>query len=63
MARGFGGKVDYSNPSYKMMVAMASDCSITGMKNNAQMDNHLLEGLVIMANGHFLQGIREMFRK
>ena len=63
MARGFDGKVDYNNPSYKMMVAMASDCSMTGMKNNAQMDHHLLEGLVMMANGHFLQGIREMFRK
>ena len=63
IARGFDGKVDYSNSSYKMMVSTATDCSMTGMKNNVQMDNHIFEGLVMMANGHFFKGVREMFRK
>ena len=63
IARGFDGKVDYSNSSYKMMVSTATDCSMTGMKNNVQMDNHIFEGLVMMANGHFFKGVWEMFRK
>ena len=63
IARGFDGKVDYSNSSYKMMVSTATDCSMNGMKNNVQMDNHIFEGLVMMANGHFFKGLGEMFRK
>lgn len=63
VAKGFGGKIDYTNSSYKMMVSTAADCSMTGMKNNVQVDNHMFEGLVKMANGHFFQGIREMLRK
>lgn len=62
VAKGFGGKVDYTNSSYKMMVSTAADCSMTGMKNNVQMDNHIFEGLLMMANGHFLKGIGEMLR-
>ena len=63
VARGFGGKADYSNSSFKMMFYSAVDCSLNGMKNNVQMDNHLLEGLLMMANGHFFKGIKEMLRK
>lgn len=63
VARGFDGKVDYNNSSYKMMVSTATDCSMNGMKNNVQMDNHVFEGLVMMANGHFFKGIKEMLRK
>lgn len=63
VAKGFGGKPDYTNSSFKMMVSTATDCSMTGMKNNVQMDNHIFEGLLMMANGHFLKGVAEMLRK
>ena len=63
VARGFGGKADYNNTSFKMMFYMAVDCSLNGMKNNVGMDNYLLEGLLLMANGHFLKGMKEMLRK
>ena len=63
VAKGFGGKPDYTNSSFKMMVSTATDCSMTGMKNNIQMDNHIFEGLLMMANGHFFKGIGEMLRK
>ena len=63
VARGFDGKIDYTNSSYKMMVSTATDCSMTGMKNNVAMQNHIFEGLLLMANGHFFKGVREMFRK
>ena len=63
VARGFGGKPDYTNSSFKMMFYSAVDCSLNGMKNNAAMQNHVFEGLLLMANGHFFQGVREMLRK
>lgn len=63
VAKGFGGKPDYTNSSFKMMVSTATDCSMTGMKNNVQMDHHIFEGLLMMANGHFFKGIGEMLRK
>ena len=63
VAKGFGGEPDYTNSSFKMMVSTATDCSMTGMKNNVQMDNHIFEGLLMMANGHFFKGIGEMLRK
>ena len=63
VARGFDGKIDYTNSSYKMMVSTATDCSMTGMKNNVAMQNHIFEGLLMMANGHFFKGVREMLRK
>lgn len=63
VAKGVGGKADDTDSSFKMMFYMAVDCSLNGMKNNISMDNHLLEGLLMMANGHFFQGIREILKK
>ena len=63
VAKGFGGKPDYTNSSFKMMLCSAVDCSLYGMKNNVAMQNHLFEGLLLMANGHFFKGIGEMLRK
>ena len=63
VARGFGGKPDYTNSSFKMMFYSAVDCSLNGMKNNVAMQNHVFEGLLMMANGQFFKGIREMFQR
>jgi beta-glucosidase len=63
MAKGNGGKVDYNNPEFRMMMATSADCSMRGMKINGQMNNHLLEGLLEMANGHFGKGLREILKK
>ena len=63
VAKGFGGKPDYTNSSFKMMLCSAVDCSLYGMKNNVAMQNHLFEGLLLMANGYFFKGIGEMLRK
>lgn len=57
MAREFGGKADYNNPTFRMMVTTATDCSISGMKINGKMNNYVLEGLLEMANGHWMKGI------
>ena len=63
IAKGFGGKPDYTNSSFKMMLCSAVDCSLYGMKNNVAMQNHVFEGLLLMANGHFFKGVREMLKK
>lgn len=62
IAKGFGGKADYNNPDFKMMMHAAADGSLTSMKINGNMDNYVLEGMLEMANGHFLKGILTMMK-
>lgn len=63
MARKFGGKKDYRNPSFKMMVMTAADCSLSGIRINAKLKNYLVEGLLEIANGHFFKGVRKMIKR
>lgn len=62
VARGFDGKRDYNDPTFRMMIASAADASLSGMRINGAMNNHLLEGLLEMANGHFLRGLAVMLK-
>lgn len=63
IAKGFGGKKDYSDPAFRMMMSSSADCSLSGMKINGAMNNHVLEGMLKIANGRFLAGIVEMMKK
>lgn len=63
IAKGFGGKKDYGDPAFRMMMTSATDCSLSGMKINGAMNNHVLEGMLEIANGHFLRGIGKMMKK
>ena len=63
VAKGFGGKKDYSDPTFRMMMNSAADASLSGMKISGGMNNYVLEGLLEMANGHFLRGIAAMLKK
>lgn len=63
MAKKFGGKKDYRNPSFKLMVIMAADCSLSGMKINSGMRNYLVEGFLEIANGHFFKGIGKIMKR
>jgi len=63
VAKGFGGKKDYSDPAFRMMMNSAADSSLSGMKISGGMNNYVMEGMLEMANGHFLRGIRLMCRK
>ena len=62
MAMKYGGR-DYSNPTFKMMMTTAMDCSVSGMQINGGIKGHLLEGLVEIANGHLFKGLKMMIRK
>ena len=59
MSKKYGGK-DYSNPTFKMMMTMAMDCSVSGMQINGGIKGQLLQGLVEIANGRLFKGIRMM---
>lgn len=61
MAKKYGGK-DYSNPTFKMMMIMSMDCSVSGMQINGGIKGHLLQGLLEIANGHFFKGIKLLFK-
>ena len=62
MAIKYGGK-DYSNPTFKMMMTTAMDCSVSGMQINGGIKGHVLEGLVEIANGRFFKGMKRMLQK
>lgn len=62
IAKGFPKGTSDSDPSFKMMMSSAADCSLSGMKINGAMNNHVLEGMLEMANGHWLRGILTMMR-
>ena len=61
IARASGG--DRNSPEYRMMLSSAADASLSGMKISGGMNNYVLEGLLEMANGHFLRGIAAMLKK
>ncbi len=62
IAKGFDGKKDYSDPAFRMMMICATDCPLraTVISAGGTMTDGLAQGLVEMANGHFLNGIRSM---
>ncbi|MCM1057321.1 MAG: glycoside hydrolase family 3 C-terminal domain-containing protein [Firmicutes bacterium] len=60
VAKGFGGRKDYSDPVFRMMMNSAADASLSGMKISGGMNNHVLEGMLEIANGHPFRGIAKM---
>jgi len=60
VAKGFGGKKDYSNPEFKMMILSSAGSPLRSMQISGGMKGGLMRGLLEMANGHYLRGIRKM---
>ena len=65
IAKGFGGKKDLSDPSYKMMLTCATDCPMRSViiSGGGAMSDSLAQGLLHMANGHYIKGIAAMLKK
>lgn len=63
VAKGFGGKIDYDDPAFRMVMASSADSSLTAMKISGAMRNYVLEGLLEMANGRYLKGIKYMLKR
>ena len=53
------------NPTYRMMLTSAVDCPLRAsvISSNGKMGDNMAEGLVEMANGHYLKGLRKMLSK
>jgi len=65
IAKGFGGKKDLSDPSYKMMLTCATDCPMRSViiSGGGAMSDSLAQGLLHMANGHYIKGFAAMLKK
>ena len=65
IAKSFGGKVDYSNPTFKMMVMAGADAPLraTVLSSGGAFPAHMAEGVLATANGHPIQGVKKMTQK
>lgn len=60
IAKGYGGKKDYENPNFRMQLASSAGAPIRSMQISGGMKGGVLPGMLEMANGHFLRGLRKM---
>lgn len=65
IAKSYGGKKDMSNPAYRMTLTCAVDCPLraAAICSGGAMHDALMNGLLHMANGHYLKGIAAMLRR
>ena len=65
IAKGFGGKKDMSDPAYRMMLTCATDCPMRSViiSGGGAMSDSLAEGLLHMANGHYIKGLVAILKK
>ena len=62
IAKGFDGKADYDNPEFRMMMNASAGSPMRSMKISGGMKDGILEGMVEMANGHYIKGIMKMIK-
>lgn len=65
IAKGFGGKADYSDPTFKMMVMAGADSPLRAavLSSSGAFPANLAEGLLEIANGHPLRGLKKLGKK
>lgn len=62
VAKGFGGKADYENPDFRMMMASSAGSPLRSMQISGGMKGGIMSGLLEMANGHYFRGIGRMIK-
>lgn len=62
VAKGFGGKKDYENPEFRMLMTSSAGSPLRSMQISGGMKGGVMPGLLEMANGHFFKGIWKMIR-
>ncbi len=60
VAKGFGGKADYESAEFRMMMASSAGSPLRSMQISGGIKDGIMQGLLEMANGHFLGGIRRL---
>lgn len=63
-AKTYGG-VDYSNPAFKMVMKCSTEVPVKNLciMSGGDMKRNTVEGLIHMANGHFIKGLKTMLKK
>ncbi|MBO4538043.1 MAG: hypothetical protein J5694_04150, partial [Erysipelotrichaceae bacterium] len=62
IAKGCGGKIDYENPEFRMMMNASAGGPLRSMAISSGMKGGVFKGMLEMANGHFLKGLIIMIR-
>ncbi len=62
IAKAFDGKIDYENPEFKMLMNSSAGSPVRSMEISSGMKSGIFEGMVEMANGHYLRGIMRMIK-
>lgn len=62
IAKGNGGKIDYEDPKFRMLMASSAESPLRSMQISGGMKGGLLPGMLEMANEHFLRGLRKMIK-
>ena len=65
VAKGFGGKKDMNDPSFRMLLTCATDCPMRSVviSSGGMMSESLARGMLHMANGRYIKGILAMLKK
>lgn len=65
IAKSFGGKADYGDPTFKMMVMSGADAPLRAavLSSGGAFPANLAEGMLAMANGHPLNGVKKLIKK
>ncbi len=62
IAKGFGGKKDYENPDFRMLMNSSAGSPLRTMQISGGMKGGVLPGMLEMANGHVFRGIWKMIK-
>lgn len=62
IAKGFGGKKDYENPEFRMMINSSAGSPLRSMQISGGIKGGVLPGMLEIANGRFFRGLWRMIR-
>ena len=62
IAKGFGGKKDYENPEFRMLMNSSAGSPLRSMMISGGIKGGVMPGMLEMANGHFFRGIWKMIK-
>jgi beta-glucosidase len=62
ISKGFGGKIDYDNPDFVMLMNSSAGAPLRSLQISGGIKGGVFKGLVEMVNGHFFKGIIKMIK-
>ena len=60
IAKGFGGKKDYENPEFRMLMNSSAGSPLRSMMISGSIKGGVMPGMLEIANGHFFRGVWKM---